>query len=614
MLGKSLASVGMPELQKAVMGMDPRIKPFEALAELQTRVKREKMKQSMQAQNPQQQPVAQQALAEAASLQNPYMSGLGGAPVESPVGMAGGGIVAFQEGGDVPGFQAGVYIPQEFDNTIVGLEAGDLYAQAMAKIKAGKPLSPKEAAVVNQGAAGTKSEPPRSRNIDMPAAFDNTISGFQPGNRYAEEMAKIKAKEDEAKNRPLSGQEKALITASGPLAAVGDLALSPVNLVRNALRNPLDKSERPSMTPMLDARKRAMDTFMPNAEKTSSRSQRPEYDAATQERGTAALEAMRDIQTGSEAGASGNAAAGLAGAAAARGAGAGGSGRAGTGAAGVGLGSIPSAYDTGFTPQTDDERIASMMKYKKAMGAQNEEFLAPIKDRLAQYEKEAADQKRYAIPDALVQAGLGMMAGKSQYALQNIGEGGAAGLAALRESRKLDRAAQDKLLQANADMAKSRIALEKGDEQTAASLANQARQEQQAGAQFKLLGQHYANQDRASQLQAQAYLARANALGGADKSALTQFQAGKLADMAGDNVQKFMDSSAGMQALITARAEAKSAGVPFDAMKFRSDLVQREMQRLQQTMSNGTMPAQASLTGGPNLAEADLALINKYMR
>ncbi len=592
MLGKSLASVGMPELQKAVMGMDPRIKPFEALAELQTRVKREKMKQSMQAQNPQQQPVAQQALAEAASLQNPYMSGLGGAPVESPVGMAGGGIVAFQEGGDVPGFQAGVYIPQEFDNTIVGLEAGDLYAQAMAKIKAGKPLSPKEAAVVNQGAAGTKSEPPRSRNIDMPAAFDNTISGFQPGNRYAEEMAKIKAKEDEAKNRPLSGQEKALITASGPLAAVGDLALSPVNLVRNALRNPLDKSERPSMTPMLDARKRAMDTFMPNAEKTSSRSQRPEYDAATQERGTAALEAMRDIQTGSEVGASGNAAAGLAGAAAARGAGA--------GAAGVGLRSIPTKYEHGLEPMSDEDRIASVLKYKKAMGAQNEEFLAPIKERLAQYEREAEDQKKYAIPDALVQAGLGMMAGKSQYALQNIGEGGAAGLAALRESRKLDRAAQDKLLQANADMAKSRIALEKGDEQTAATLANQGRQEQQAAAQFNLLGQYYAGSNAAQMAQANAAMARANAVGSSDKhlAVLTRVrgllnqdpqykEAAKLANMPGAMGDKARQSMQEME----------------------TKLYRQLAPELLTGMEPTTMQS-----GGPKLADADLALINKYMR
>lgn len=594
MLGKSLASVGMPELQKAVMGMDPRIKPFEALAELQTRVKREKMKQAAQAQNPQQQPVAQQALAEAASLQNPYMSGLASAPVESPVGMAGGGIVAFQEGGDVPRFQSGVYIPQEFDNTIAGFEAGDLYAQAMAKIKAGKPLSPKEAAVVNQGAAGTKSEPPRSRNIDMPAAFDNTITGFQPGNRYAEEMAKIKAKEDEAKNRPLSGQEKALIATSAPLAAAADVAALPVNVLRNSLRNPLEKGEGPSLTPFSDIRARSMEQFMPKDEKVATRNTLNLRDPrlvgsdtfADQTAGT-----RNEQNAAAKEIAKKEALAGLEGAAAVRG-----SGRAGTGAAGVGLGSIPSAYDTGFAAQSDEDRIASMQKYKKAMGAQNEEFLRPLSERLSKYESEVEEGKKGAMADALVQAGLGMMAGKSQYALQNIGEGGAAGLAALRESKKLDRAAQEKLLTAQSDMAKSRIALEKGDEQTAASLANQARQEQQAGAQFKLLGQHYANQDRAAQLQAQAYLARANAM--TDKSALTPFQAGKLADMAGDNVQKFMDSSAGMQALITARAAAKNAGVPFDAMKFRSDLVQREMQRLQQTMGGATMPAQASPAGG----------------
>jgi hypothetical protein len=507
MLGKSLASVGMPELQKAVMGMDPRIKPFEALAELQTRVKREKMKQSMQAQNPQQQPVAQQALAEAASLQNPYMSGLASAPVESPVGMAGGGIVAFEEGGHIPRYNG-----RTSDGSYVNLGGVSAVPYYMP---------------------GASSE--RDRLNALPGVM---IDEF--GNLISRGWDRLTA------GTTIEAQRKEKAAAKA-------------------------KQEKEANT--------------------------PKYDAATQEKGTAALEAMRDLQVGDATKVSDKPNAGLA-AAAAQGAGGAPTARVGAGAAGVGLGSIPSAYDTGFAAQSDEDRIASMQKYKKAMGAQNEEFLKPLSERLSKYESEVAEGKKGAMADALVQAGLGMLAGKSQYALQNIGEGGAAGLAALRESKKADRAAQEKLLTAQSDMAKSRIALEKGDEQTAASLANQARQEQQAGAQFKLLGQHYANQDRASQLQAQAYLARANAMGGVDKSALTQFQAGKLADMAGDNVQKFMDSSAGMQALITARAEAKSAGVPFDAMKFRSDLVRQEMQRLQQTMGGSTMPAQASPAGG----------------
>lgn len=602
MLGKSLASVGMPELQKAVMGMDPRIKPFEALAELQTRVKREKMKQSMQAQNPEQAPVAQRMMSEAAALQNPYMAGLAAAPVESPVGMAGGGIVAFEEGGQVPGFQAGVYLPAEFDNTIEGFQAGDLYAQAMAKIKAGKPLTPKEVAVVNQGAAGTQPAAQRSipgRNIDMPAAFDNKIQGFEPGNRYAEEMAKIKAREDEAKNRPLSGQEKALIATSAPLAAAADVVASPVNLLRNALRNPLERGERPSMTPFSDMRTRSMETFMPKEEAPARNTlnlRDPRLvgsetfaDQITPSRADRIAATKKELEKEL-------AGAGLGGAAAARGAG-------GTGAgARVGLGATSYFDENKLKPMTDEERIASVQKYKAAMGAQNEEFLRPLKERLEQFDKEAADQKKYAIPDALVQAGLGMMAGKSQYALQNIGEGGAAGLAALRESKKLDRAAQEKLLAAQGDMAKSRIALEKGDEQTAVALANQGRQEQQAAAQYDMLGKYYAGSNAAQMAQANAAMARANAVGGTNQDkhlmVLTRVRGLLNQEPAYKEAAKF--------ATLPGPAGDK-------ARQTMQDLETKLYRQLAPELLTGMEPTTMT-SGGPKLAEADLALINKYMR
>jgi hypothetical protein len=502
MLGKSLTTIGMPELQKAVMGMDPAIKPFEALAELQTRVKREKMKQSMQAQNPQQPPVAQRMMSEAAALQNPYMSGLASAPVESPVGMAGGGIVAFQEGGDVPKF------------------------------------------------AG-----PQGSMVYAPYGFANTADNTQ---YTPEELLEAKRLRE---------------------MGLGDLIGQKARAAYNWLTEPASHLQTKTST----------------RSKVNAETMGATLDAedARGGEGVAQADKKAEDKTKKEVG--------LAGAAAARGAGgAGGSGRAG--AAGVGLGSIPSAYETGFTPQTDDERIASMQKYKKAMGAQNEEFLAPIKERLAQYEKEAEDQKKYAIPDALVQAGLGMMAGKSQYALQNIGEGGAAGLAALRESKKADRAAQEKLLQAQSDMAKSRIALEKGDEQTAATLANQGRQEQQAAAQFNLLGQHYANQDAAAKLQAQAYMARANSAGGGggDKhlAVLTRVrgllnqeplykEAAKMANMPGPMGDKARQNMQEMEAkLYRQLAPELLAGMEPTTMQ----------------------------SGGPKLADADLALINKYMR
>jgi len=115
MISQSLAHLGIAELQKAVLGMNPAIKPYAALAALQEKVKSEQMRQGQAMQNPAQPPVAQQMMAQAeqlnpAQINNPYMaSGLGAAPVQSPVqtGMASGGIVAFDEGGEVPRFQVG---------------------------------------------------------------------------------------------------------------------------------------------------------------------------------------------------------------------------------------------------------------------------------------------------------------------------------------------------------------------------------------------------------------------------------------------------------------------------------------------------------------------------
>lgn len=118
MIGQSLAHMDISALQKAVLGMDPAIKPYAALAALQEKVKSEQMKQGQALQNPAQPPVAQQMMAQAqqlspAQVSSPYMAaGLGAAPVQSPVqepatGMASGGIVAFDEGGEVPRFDSG---------------------------------------------------------------------------------------------------------------------------------------------------------------------------------------------------------------------------------------------------------------------------------------------------------------------------------------------------------------------------------------------------------------------------------------------------------------------------------------------------------------------------
>lgn len=293
MIVQSLAHMNIAELQKAVLGMNPAIKPYAALAALQEKVKSEQMKTGQAMQNPAQPPVAEQMMAQAqqlspAQIGNPYMSsGLGAAPVQSPVqapttNMASGGIIAFDEGGEIPRFQGKtgskvMATPEAFDNTISGLDSGSLYADAIAKYKAGQPLTVREQAILQQAAstpAGANMPPPSilpGRNIDTPAGVDNTIAGLQTGTPYADEMNKIKAASDARANAPMSGQGKALTYLSAPLAAAADVATLPINAVRNLVRNPLDNSERPSITPFSDMRTRALAGDMGNKELTEMR-------------------------------------------------------------------------------------------------------------------------------------------------------------------------------------------------------------------------------------------------------------------------------------------------------------------------------------------------------
>jgi len=558
---QSLVHMDPKILQRAVLGLptNPKIEPYAALSALQAQNKAARMKQAQMAQAPAAtSPVASRTLAETAELTNPYAAGLGAAPVaspvsEAPVGMAGGGMVAFAGGGDVERFQTGnrVYAtPEAFDNTIPGLDVGSLYAEALRKAQAGRALSPAESAALQAGPSGANMAPPSrlpGTNIDMPAAVDNKIEGFQAGDRYAQEMGKIKAEADAKKNAPLTSTEKALIYTSAPLAAAADVAVSPITLLRRQLRNPLDTSELPSYTPVSDARARAMETFMPKEEskgKGETKAEATGFEArlakqiadlesktgrtltedmknvlrrqelAKEVKGSKGVMSTADMPTPSNV-KTDKAAPGLAGAAAARG-GAGGGGRA---PANVGLGAAAGrgGYDLGLpAQQTTEERLAEIDAVKARMGAKNEEYLRPMQEQLDKYAADAKAAKTQGGYEAMLQAGLGMMAGKSRHALQNIGEGGSMGLAALRESNKLARAADDKLLAAQNDMVKSRIALEKGDETAAMTFANQGRQEMKDRATLQLQAQHYANSDAAQMMAAQAAVARANALGGTD--------------------------------------------------------------------------------------------------
>jgi len=122
---------------------------------------------------------------------------------------------------------------------------------------------------------------------------------------------------------------------------------------------------------------------------------------------------------------------------------------------------------------------------------------------------------------------------------------------------------------------------------------------------LNLTGKHYQDTadyqkvaGQAAMITANAAQTRAGALANYDKGALTQFQQGKLLDMANDNVQKLLETNLGLKAMINAQKAAKDAGQPFDPIAYRNQLVQAEIQKLQPRMAGGNTMALASPAGG----------------
>lgn len=464
MLGKNLSNMSLEDLQKAVMGGNPSIEPYQALAAIEKMVKGQKAQiaQTAQQQAPQGM-VAQRTLAEAAALRNPYMaSGLGAAPVASPVtsqmgqapqGMAGGGMVSFQEGGHVPSYSGQTdgsvvksnqitYAPYGYGNTTAAAPTAEELAEFNRQQK--------------QGFVGNLSDFVKKVRDVLPS-FD--ASQLQPQITTRIEGAGFEAK--------IAKSIEDLESTTGRKLSDG---------AKDALR-------QQEMAKMLKGSKSVQSTA-----------------------NMATPDTVKSDKSGLPSAAAARASAG-----------AGGAGTGSRGAANVGLGAAAGrgGYEFDFPKaQTTDERLAEIDAIKGRMGAKNAEYLKPMQEQLDKYSEDAKANKKNSVGDALLQAGLGMMAGKSQHAFQNIGEGGAAGLAAYRDSKKLDQAAQDKLMAAQNDMAKSRIALEKGDETAALTFANQGRQEMKDRATLQLQAQYYAGSNAAQMAQANAAMARVNALGG----------------------------------------------------------------------------------------------------
>lgn len=106
-------------------------------------------------------------------------------------------------------------------------------------------------------------------------------------------------------------------------------------------------------------------------------------------------------------------------------------------AGGVGGKGAGTPDDLTYKAQSPEEfDKAWRARYEKLRGEAGDEF-KDDKERLAAAQEALAGNKQQNINQALIQAGLGMMAGKSQHAFVNIGEGGMQGLAFLQRLTKL---------------------------------------------------------------------------------------------------------------------------------------------------------------------------------
>jgi len=140
----------------------------------------------------------------------------------------------------------------------------------------------------------------------------------------------------------------------------------------------------------------------------------------------------------------------------------------------TGIAALPAAkaktYSDPYKAMSDDEVDAIV---KRRANASNEEMDAaykPFTEEFAKDKEALAKRKQDNVGMAILQAGLGMMGGKSQYALQNIGEGAQKGLAVYQEAQKADDDARRALRQSEMMLMQAQRAERSGNRKDAVEL------------------------------------------------------------------------------------------------------------------------------------------------
>ena len=492
MIQPGLDKLSLQELQQAVMGMNPAIKPFEALGALQKRVKDQEMKNSQAMQMPDQPPVAQAAMQQAQQLeqqvQNPYMaSGLGAAPVASPV-QSGQGVAAMASGGSTAdGSMVSAPAVYEDDSTLADLAALD---KSYDTPQHSSPMFAGGGEVKHFGEGGqglTPYERGKFTAADNSLGTPTTTNPYGFWNYLTGQSQPSTMQDERAKNM-------AIVNADNPRGQL-DAGSDP----RSTLYQQTGTTDTPTPTVQQGA---------PAVNTAANPFAQPAPQATAQPSGP-----------------------GLAGA------------KSGMGlnlnTAGVGLGAAKPMTETYDTPEqmvaTRDKFLGTAEDRKAA----HAEELKPFQDIADDYKKNIDSEKNNRMAEAMIAAGLGIAGGTSPNALTNIANGAKEGLAAIQASKKAEQEARDKMASANLQMAAAKISLNKGDKEEADKFMTNYYTDKHQANMYNLTAQSYANRDAAEALKAQASMLDAQNKG---------LYYGAMADSRGD-MQKWHEDQTKISAL-----------------------------------------------------------------
>lgn len=134
---------------------------------------------------------------------------------------------------------------------------------------------------------------------------------------------------------------------------------------------------------------------------------------------------------------------------------------------------LSAGYDENLRPEVSAQE--AMAKYQGLMGT--DVGREKVKERLAGMESKAAKEEERAPWMALAEAGLGIAGGKSQFALQNIAEGGTKGLKSYAEAKDRLNKAEERRFEMESKIAQA----ERAEQAAAATYGLQSEEAARAG-------------------------------------------------------------------------------------------------------------------------------------